>query len=236
MRSQPPSLSSRPQRRPSGVMSSPWASRMRTGSRTKPVTRWRVGSRKATAPSRLRRGCSLDASRQRQVFSPCRFATARKASVLAPSTTIVSVPNSVSRVTPWAWRRHSAPPTSWLATDTDTPQWETVYPWSLILTPTPVAGVRSIGAPAFSGPRASSRKPGTLVSSRPMPASTTTARNTAAAAAIAAAVRTGEEPRRMATGSASAEPVSVGRSGGLGCIVLGRARMRLPGRTHRRGA
>jgi hypothetical protein len=50
-----------------------------------------------------------------------------------------------------------------------------------------------------------------------------TARKTAAAAAMAAAVLTGEEPRRAAAGSTSAEPVSVGRRGGSGVIVLWRA-------------
>ena len=86
-------------------------------------------------------------------------------------------------------------------------------------TSTPVAGVRSSGASAFSGPSASSRKVGTPVSRRPTPASTTTARNTAAAAAIAAAVLTGEEVRKTAAGSTSVEPVSVGRMGGMGFIV-----------------
>ena len=85
-------------------------------------------------------------------------------------------------------------------------------------TSTPVAGVRFIGASAFSGPSASSRNAGTPVSRRPTPASTTTARKTAAAAAIAAAVRTGEEPRKTAAGSTSVEPVSVGRMGGMGVI------------------
>ena len=90
------------------------------------VTRCRVGSRKVTPPSLPSRGYSLDASFQRQVFSPWRFMTVRNSSVLRPLTTIVSVPNVVSRVAPWTCRRHLAPPTSSEATETETPQCETV--------------------------------------------------------------------------------------------------------------
>ena len=108
------------------MTSLPSTSRMRTGSMLMLVTRWRVGSRKETAPSRVRRGCSRDASFQRQVRSPCRSTTVRNSSVLRPSTTIVSVPKSVSRETPWTWRRQSARVTSSETTETDAPLWETV--------------------------------------------------------------------------------------------------------------
>ena len=66
------------------------------------------------------------ASFQRQVFSPWRSVTVRNFSVRVPSTTMVSLPNSVSRVTPWTWLRHRAPPTSSDTTETDAPQCETV--------------------------------------------------------------------------------------------------------------
>ena len=120
------SPSSRPQRRPWGVTSFPSPSRIRTGSIEIEVTRCRVGSRNVTLPSRPRRGKSRDASFQRQVFSPWRSMTVRNDSVLRPSTTIVSEPHSVSRVAPWTCRRHLAPPTSSEATESETPQCETV--------------------------------------------------------------------------------------------------------------
>ena len=107
-------------------MSLPSPSRMRTGSMVIEVTWCRVGSRNVTLPSRPSRGYSLDASFQRQVFSPWRSTTVRNSSVLRPLTTIVSVPNFVSRVAPCTCRRHLAPPTSSEATESETPQCETV--------------------------------------------------------------------------------------------------------------